>query len=143
MITSQDIKHILCEISRRSKKVDELPAAIVLRSTDTTRITSEGIDHKATLSQITRFIAENLDLGRVPISIDGLDKTTLFSALVEIYAIAKAGGGGDGISYSYTDGNFVLSSVTEALNYILNVLLGKNNFPSLATTTDINNIFNS
>lgn len=57
-----------------------------------------------------------------------------------IYSLAKDNTG-EGVGYIYTDHGMTISSIAEALNYIMGILFNDIKYPSVATNTDINNIF--
>ena len=139
MITKQDIQKIIAAIAYHSVKVSQLKKADGLTTDDVIQITRNNKDYQVSLGDLISLIETNLNLYKAPFT--GVeDKDTFAEALMYTYSLAKDDTG-EGVGYIYTNHGMTISSIAEALNYIMGILFNDIKYPSVATNTDINNIF--
>lgn len=148
--TRQDLQKISAYLSKQSVKDSQFEKVDSISSDTSIPVLQTGQNKLSTVSQLASYIQQSFSLYNVPVSIDGLTSTNLFEALGEIYGIAKTKVTPQGnvlnaenVSYNRTFGGTRYLSVDDALNYLFGVIYGMFPYPDCATTTDINQIFNS
>lgn len=140
MITSQDLQKILKALSKLSKTTEQLQKADYVKDTDTIAILQNGKDKKATIGDLADALAGIINAYNIPISIEHVDANNLKEALDKLYAMIASidpNINQSSLYYSYTGTNVSFNTIKDALDWLLNTMLGEQPHPTIATDSQI------
>jgi hypothetical protein len=83
-------------ISRLSVKDSQFVKANTLSAETRVPVLDDGVNKTASARLMAKWIAKNINLEEIPITLNGVESDDLFNALAEILSYAKYGGGGGG-----------------------------------------------
>lgn len=142
-ITKQELTKLIAQISKLAKKDSDFPQASSLTSGTDFTVLQDGKNKRISLDKLIGFINNNVSAQSM--FVDGKSVAEWISefkdGLPEIPSDFEPIA--ENISYSNTTHeNVPVSNCEQALNYLFRMIKNPNIFITLATNTEINNLFN-
>jgi len=143
ILTKQDLQKILKLLERQSKKDTDFPSTNILTEDSCVAIVQDGKNKRISLDRLAGFI--NNGVSAYNLVVDGKSVAEWISEFKDGLPEIPTEFEPEAYNINYrntTHENVSVNNCEQALNYLFRMVKNPNNFITLATDTEINELFN-